>query len=80
MIRACVTPRIRLLAEKPPAFSIENAAEIEHPAREHNTVVSTNHQTSRCASIRTIARLATETGPIDRAASRHGRRRPVMIC
>lgn len=79
VIRACVTRGIPVLVEKPLAFSNEDAAEIERLAREHDTLVLTNYETSWYASVRTAARLAKETGPVNRAVFRHGHRGPREI-
>jgi predicted dehydrogenase len=78
-IRACVTRGIPVLVEKPLAFSNADAEEIKRLADAHGTLVLTNYETSWYASVRTAARRAKETGPINRAVFRHGHRGPREI-
>ncbi|MEA5615445.1 Gfo/Idh/MocA family protein [Nodularia spumigena] len=79
VVQACAPRGVPVLLEKPLAFSAADAEAIAALAREHNMLVLTNYETSWYASVRTAARLAKETGPINRAVFRHGHRGPREI-
>ena len=79
VVQACAPRGVPVLLEKPLAFSAADAEAIAALAREHNTLVLTNYETSWYASVRTAARLAQESGPINRAVFRHGHRGPREI-
>jgi predicted dehydrogenase len=79
VVQACAPRGVPMLLEKPLAFSAADAQAIAALARQHNVLVLTNYETSWYASVRTAARLATESGPIHRAVFRHGHRGPREI-
>lgn len=79
VVQACVPRGVPVLLEKPLAFSAADAEAIAALAREHGALVLTNYETSWYASVRTAARLAKESGPINRAVFRHGHRGPREI-
>lgn len=78
-VEACAPRGVHMLVEKPLAFDNDEAGRMAALAREHGVHLLTNYETSWYASVRTAARLAKETGPINRAVFRHGHKGPVEI-
>ncbi|MFK7884710.1 MAG: Gfo/Idh/MocA family protein [Phycisphaerales bacterium] len=78
-VRACAPRGIHMLIEKPLAFDKRAAAEMAELALQHDVLLLTNYETSWYASVRTAARLAKKTGPINRAVFRHGHKGPIEI-
>lgn len=78
-VEACATRGVHMLVEKPLAYDASEAEAMAALARAHNVHLLTNFETSWYASVRTAARLAKETGPINRAVFRHGHRGPREI-
>jgi len=78
-VQACAPRGIHMLVEKPLAFDTTEAERMGDLARAHGVHLLTNYETSWYASVRTAARLARETGPINRAVFRHGHKGPIEI-
>lgn len=78
-VRACAPRGIHTLIEKPLAINAVDALEMKELSAEHDVLVLTNYETSWYASVRTAARLAKESGPINRAVFRHGHKGPREI-
>jgi len=78
-VRACAPRGIHTLIEKPLAINAVDALEMKFLSEQHDVLVLTNYETSWYASVRTAARLAKETGPINRAVFRHGHKGPREI-
>ncbi|MDF1869440.1 MAG: Gfo/Idh/MocA family oxidoreductase, partial [Phycisphaerales bacterium] len=76
---ACAPRGIHTLIEKPLAISGVDALEMKMLSVKHDVLVLTNYETSWYASVRTAARLAKESGPINRAVFRHGHKGPREI-
>lgn len=79
VVAACAPRGVHMLVEKPLAFDDQNAAEMAALARAHDVLLLTNYETSWYASVRTAARFAKRTGPINRAVFRHGHKGPIEI-
>ena len=78
-VRACAPRGIHTLIEKPLSFSAVEALEMKKLSVQHDVLVLTNYETSWYGSVRTAARLAKESGPINRAVFRHGHKGPQEI-
>lgn len=78
-VRACAPRGIHTLIEKPLAINAVDALEMKMLAVKHDVLVLTNYETSWYGSVRTAARLAKESGPINRAVFRHGHKGPREI-
>jgi predicted dehydrogenase len=78
-VRACAPRGIHTLIEKPLAINAVDSLEMKMLSVKHDVLVLTNYETSWYASVRTAARLAKESGPINRAVFRHGHKGPREI-
>ncbi len=78
-VRACAPRGIHTLIEKPLAINAVDAMEMKMLSVKHDVHVLTNYETSWYASVRTAARLAKESGGINRAVFRHGHKGPREI-